>query len=144
MRPPLNTPLLLKAAAARSLGGFKPRVHSTDRYCRMALAELPGPYEILELRDGESITLRVRDWRLGVMRIRPRTIPGAGEKIIKVLRLYLPREVKPVGPDYYDITSQTLIYQLLPFLERPDFRTKTFKITAYGVAPRKRFTVEVT
>jgi len=109
----------------------------------VALAELPGPFEILELRDKESITLKVRDWRLGIMRIKPRYEGAPSEKVVKVLRLYVPREVKPVGPDYWDITSQTLIYQLLPFLQTPDFRTKTFKITAIGVAPRKRFTVEV-
>jgi len=109
-----------------------------------ALAELPGPYEILELRDGESVTLRVLDWRLGMMVIHPRTQPGVTEKRIKVLRLYVPREIKPVGPDYWDITSQTLIYQLLPYLQRPDFRALVFKITAHGVAPRKRFSVEVT
>jgi hypothetical protein len=110
----------------------------------VALAELPGPYEILELRDKESITLKIRDWRLGIMRIKPRYEGAPPEKVIKVLRLYVPREIKPAGTDYYDITSQTLIYQLLPFLQTPDFRTKTFKITAIGVAPRKRFTVEVT
>lgn len=110
----------------------------------MALDELPGPYEILELRDKESITLKIRDWRLGIMKIKPRYEGAPPEKIVKVLRLYVPREIKPAGTDYYDITSQTLIYQLLPFLQTPDFRTKTFKITAIGVAPRKRFTVEVT
>ena len=109
----------------------------------MSLAELPPPYEILELRDGESIALKIVDWRLGTMRIHPR-FPGAPpEKIIKVLRLYVPREMKKVGPNYWDITAQTLVYQLLPFLQDPRFREKTFKITAYGVAPRKRFTVEV-
>ena len=109
----------------------------------MALPELPGPYEILELRDGESVTLKIRDWRLGIMRIRPRFAGAPPEKVIKVLRLYVPRETKPVGPDYWDVTSQTLIYQLLPFLQAPDFRAKSFRITAFGVAPRKRFTVEV-
>jgi hypothetical protein len=110
----------------------------------VALAELPGPFEIFELKDKESVTFRVRDWRLGKMVIKPRVAGGPGEKIITVLRVYVRKEDKPVGPDYWDITSQTLIYQLLPFLQTPDFRAKTFKITAYGVAPRKRFTVEVT
>lgn len=109
----------------------------------MALPELPGPYEILELRDKESIVLRIRDWRLGIMRIHPRVAGAPPEKVVKVLRLYVPRDLKVTGPDYYDVTSQTLIYQLLPFLQTPDFRTKTFKITAHGIAPRKRFTVEV-
>ena len=109
----------------------------------MSLVELPGPFEILELRDGQSIVLRVVDWRLGLMKIHPRFAGAPAEKVIKVLRLYVPRDVKPVGPDYWDITAQTLIYQLLPFLQDPRFRERTFKITAYGVAPRKRFTVEV-
>jgi len=103
---------------------------------------VPGPYEILELRDGESIELRVVRWLLGYMEIRPRFAPGTVKRI-RVLRLWVPREVKPIGVDYWDITSQTLIAQLEPWLRRADFRRLRFTIKAFGVAPRKRFTVEV-
>jgi hypothetical protein len=64
-------------------------------------------------------------------------------KMIKALRIFVPAQTKPIGVSWYDITSQTLIAQLLPFLEQPNFGNKTFVITKYGVAPKARFTVEV-
>jgi len=105
------------------------------------LEELPGPYEILELGDREVRSLRIAGWRQGLMRIQTGEVPQG--KTIKALRVFVPAETKPVGVSWYDITSQTLIAQILPFLERPNFTTKTFVITKYGTAPKARFTVEV-
>jgi len=106
-----------------------------------ALTELIG-MEILELVDGGTITLHPQRWLLGRATIHP----GYADrpKVIRALRIWIPRREKPIGPDYWDITSQTLIYQILPYLERPDYRTRTFRITKHGVAPRARFTLEVT
>jgi len=106
-----------------------------------ALSELIGA-EILELADGGSITLHIRAWQMGRLTIHPGY--GIQPKVIRTLRLWVPRMEKPIGPDYWDVTSQTLIYQLLPFLEREDFRARTFAITKHGVAPRARFSLIVT
>lgn len=105
------------------------------------LKELPGPYEIFELADGESKTLQVTKWELGTAFIKTREVPEG--KTIKVLRVYVTTAVKPIGVGWWDITSGTLIAQVLPFLEKPDFTRKKFTIKKYGVAPKARFTVEV-
>jgi len=105
------------------------------------LAEIPGPYEIFELADTETKTLEIQKWEIGTMKIITPEFPEG--KIIKVLRVWVPRAIKPIGTDYYDITSQTLIAQLEPYLKTPDFRRKKFIITKFGVAPRARFKLEV-
>ena len=106
------------------------------------LRRLPGPYEILELADRESIDLRVVSWERGTMEIHPK-YPGAPEvKEIPVLRVHVPVAVKALAPHYYDITAKTLQAQLLPLLLERGFERWTYRVTAFGVAPRKRFSLE--
>jgi hypothetical protein len=105
------------------------------------LEELPGPYEILEMTDREVRSLRIVAWRLGLMRIQTGEVPEG--KTIKALRVFVPAETKPIGVSWYDITSQTLIAQIQPFLEHPEYKSRTYVITKYGTAPKARFTVEV-
>jgi hypothetical protein len=93
------------------------------------------------MTDREVRTLRIAGWQLGYMNIKTSEEPEG--KMIKALRIFVPAQTKPIGVSWYDITSQTLIAQLLPFLEQPNFGNKTFVITKYGVAPKARFTVEV-
>lgn len=127
------------------------------------MAELPRPYEILELADGQSLSMRVKGYSEGTIRILPTdwesrvnsdlrrgSIDQAQAaallrdgKVIGSLRVVVDQQSKPTGLGYWDITSTTLIAQLLPWLQQPGFPTKTFTITAFGVAPKKRFTVEV-
>ena len=104
------------------------------------LEELVGA-EILELTDGETKVLHITRWTLGRMTIHPANAPLG--KMIRVLRVWVPPVEKAIGPDYWDITSQTLIYQLMPFLEREPYRRRTYTITKHGVAPRARFTLVV-
>jgi hypothetical protein len=102
---------------------------------------IQSPYEILELGDGGKIVTPILKWEIGVMTINRRS-----DKVIKevqVLRIFIPHEVKPIFPDYYDLTSTTLIAQLLPQLQQPTFVNNVFTITKIGVAPRARFTLEV-
>jgi len=106
------------------------------------LRPLVGPYEILELGDGESVTLEITSWERGSMEIRPRW-PGAPPvKVIPALRVHLTERSKPYPPRYYDITAKTLQAQLLPLLSEPGFERYEYVITAHGVAPKKRFTLE--
>jgi len=107
------------------------------------LPEIPPPYEILQLADRQSITIRPIRWELGWMIIHPRYPMAPPEKKVYVIRLHVDPRVKPLFPYYYDITPRTLVAQLLPILKAPDWRKKEFKITAIGVAPRKRFMIEV-
>lgn len=102
---------------------------------------LPGPFEILELGDGETLTTRVLKWRVGEVEIHPAYKPEG--KMIMALRIEVPEVDKEFFPYYWDITSQTLLAQLVPHLEQPGFERKTFRITKHGMAPRARFSLEV-
>lgn len=106
------------------------------------LRRLPGPYELLDLKDEESLTVRVVSWERGTVIIHPK-YPGApAEKEIVVLRLHLAAGVKPYPPMYYDVTSKTLMAQLRPMLMERGFELYQYIITKHGVAPRARFTLE--
>lgn len=105
------------------------------------LEKLEGPYEILDLGDRGHKELRILSWKLGRMVIQPRETGVAKE--IKALRVWVPKEIKPLFPDYWDITAQTLIAQLIPHLERPGWEEARFIITKYGEAPKARFSLEV-
>ncbi len=103
--------------------------------------QLEGPYEIFELSDGESFSTRVEGWKQGEVKIHPAKKPDG--KMIKALRIDVPKSSKQYFPWYWDITSQTLIAQLIPFLESPGYAQKIYTITKHGVAPRARFTLAV-
>jgi len=106
------------------------------------LRQLVGPYEILDLPDRGSVRLRIVTWERGSMLIHPR-FPGApAEKEIEVLRVHLAPGVKALPPPYFDVTSKTLIAQLLPLLLERDFDRYVYVITKFGVAPKARFTLE--
>ena len=105
------------------------------------MERLPSPFEILELGDGEKFELRVERWEQGLTTIRPSYAPEG--KDIQVLRIHVPQGNKPFFPFYWDITASTLVAQLLPYLEKPNFKQRTFRVRKHGVAPRARFTLEV-
>jgi len=105
------------------------------------LETLPGPYEIFEMEDGETRVLRIQSYAQGTIRIQTSEVPEGKE--VNALRIYVGPSVKPIGVNWWDITSQTLIAQLMPYLEAPRYTTKEFTIKKYGVRPKARFTVEV-
>ena len=127
------------------------------------VARLPGPHEILELSDGQSLTTGILRWERGAVEIHP--YPKGRGKMIRALRIHVPQEHKGdrshylrkisrtwdyvpgrhkgYQPCYWDITSRVLIAPLMPHLERPGFYTRTFIITKHGVDPATGFTVEV-
>jgi len=106
------------------------------------LRRLPGPYEVLDLPDRGSITLRLVTWERGTMLIHPRQLGAPAEKEIESLRLHLAPGVKALPPNYFDLTSKTLQAQMLPMLMERGFERYEYVITKYGVAPKARFTVE--
>lgn len=97
--------------------------------------------EILELEDQQTVQLVITAWELGEMDIVGRTFPG--KKRIRVLRVRVPPDTKTIGPAYWDITGQTLIEQMLPWLKEPDFTRRRFTITKHGIAPKARFQLQV-
>ena len=107
------------------------------------LKPLPGPYEILELSDGQSIEFSIVRYETGLVTIRPRYLPVGQEKTIKAMRVYVRREDKPVGVDWWDITSQLLVAHLEGILKNAPKLPVRVRIKAFGYAPKKRFQVEV-
>ena len=103
--------------------------------------KLQGPYEILELGDGETLTTGILRWQEGEVEIHPAYKPEG--KMITALRIHVPEKDKEYFPYYWDVTSQTLVAQLLPYLERPGYERRIYAITKHGVAPRARFTLGV-
>ena len=103
---------------------------------------LSGPYEIFDLGRGGARDLRITEYKVGRMTIHPR--PAGVPKEIVALRVWVPETIKTLYPDWYDITSQTLIAQLLPHLEAGDYKRKRFTITKYGAGPTARFSLSVT
>jgi len=104
---------------------------------------LEPPYEIFELADGESRTMRVEKWVRGLMTIRPRYAGAPPEKEVEALRVWVPPEIKPEFPHYWDITAGRLRAQLLPILKAPGFEKLEITVTKRGVAPRAYFEVSV-
>lgn len=102
---------------------------------------LPGPYEILELPNAQTVELLITGRELGDIIIHPRGQAGVTEKIIRVMRVHLAPGSKTVGPPYWDLTAGTLIAQLLPLIPPAPEKPVRVRILATGVAPAKRFTV---
>ena len=105
------------------------------------MPELPDPMEALELQDGQSARFRVLRYEVGEKTIKPDHAPTG--KLIRIVRVHVPKEDKPGFPHYWDVTSARLVAQLLPFLESPDFARKTYTVTARGIPPKKYFNLEV-
>jgi hypothetical protein len=105
------------------------------------LKEIQGPYDILDMKDGETQTMQIRRYEKGTMKIVTAEKPEG--KTIPVLRVWCVKETKQIGAPYWDITSQTLIAQMMPYLEAGEYENRKFAVTKYGVAPRARFTLTV-
>lgn len=105
------------------------------------LTELKGPYEVLDLNDGDSLVLRIKDWQLGTITIYPPHKPTG--KTVRALRVFVQEGTKLSFPYYWDLTSQRLGAQLEPYLQQPGYQDKVFTITKHGVAPKAHFTLEV-
>jgi len=104
---------------------------------------LPGPYELLELVDKAALELLITGYQKGEVVIHPRYAGAPASKTITAMRVYVDPTTKPMGPAWWDITSQTLIAQLEPFLKGITAAPRRFKLVAHGIAPAKRYSVEV-
>jgi hypothetical protein len=105
------------------------------------LKPLAGPYELFDLADGETREFRAIRYEMGVVRIQTAVVP-AGKDVVG-LRIFVTAASKPVGVNWWDVTSRTLIAQLLPYLEAPGLEVRQFSVTKLGVAPKARFMVKV-
>ena len=105
------------------------------------MATLPEPYELMDLQDREQVLFRVTRYEEGEVPIKTTDEPGG--KIVHGCRVRVPREDKPIGVPYYDITSKTLCAQIEPMLRDPVQVKRWFLVRAHGVRPRKRYRLEV-
>ena len=106
------------------------------------LKPIPGPFEIMELADRETLTITPERWELGKAKITPRD--GRPEKEIRILRLHVSPADKPTLPHYWDVTSAHLVAGLVGYLDAKSSKRLTFRITKQGTGPRARFTLDAT
>lgn len=124
---------------------------------------LDEPFEFIDLMPGASETIRVEMWRDGSGVIHPNHVtnrhlrqhmdqrnltepPPAGTPIsveVPVLRLYGQRVDKPSAARYFDVSSKTLRADLLARFPDGSGLPATIVLTANGVRPHKRYSVEV-
>ena len=126
----------------------------------MLLAE---PIELVDLHDGESMTLAIGGFLDGTIVIHPKNPthrhlrqhmdqrglnapPPAGTPIsveVPAIRLLAQRLDKPSPAPYFDVTSKTLRADLLARLTNNPHLPLTVTLTAHGKAPQKRYSVEL-
>lgn len=126
-------------------------------------SDLPEPMELLDLEHQQSIQMLIIRYELGTTLIHPKTItprqirlymiqnsltepPTAGTPIsirIPVLRVWGERLDAPSSAPYWDISSKTLQADLLPRLYAAAGAPLKVTLTANGVKPTKRYSVEV-
>lgn len=124
--------------------------------------ELPGPYELLDLEHGNSITLSLTRGEMGEVAIHPKNItprhiylhmqqndlsapppPGMPVTVrIPVLRVHGTRLDEPSPLNYWDISSKRLQANLLPRLKAHEGGILTVTITSNGYKPTKVYSVE--
>jgi hypothetical protein len=102
---------------------------------------IAAPLEILEMSDGEVRELVVTGYVLGTTTITPRDRQVS--KQIDVVRLLVDHVSKSLFPYYYDLTAGTLTAQVAPLLGAVQQWPRVLRIAAYGVAPRRRYGVEL-
>jgi hypothetical protein len=99
---------------------------------------LPGPMEYLQPSPGGTVEFTVLKFQVGKATIRP---IGQPQKEVVVLRVWVPQGDKSLYPDYWDVNQQTLIPQLLPWLQAAGGRPLRFRIMRFGTGPSSRFSV---
>lgn len=96
---------------------------------------------VLQLRDGEPLTLLVSEWQIGELDIRPRTGPGVLR--VRALRLHLGPPWQQLGFTYVDATGGRLIEAIAPWLPNAGEPPRLLSITAFGKEPARSFTVRL-
>jgi len=105
----------------------------------VAVEELPGPYEILDMLSGQSIFIKPIRFEWGTIVIRPRWPGAPAEKRVLALRLHVDPATKRFFPYYFDLTSRRLTSGLGPIIERVVREGKWLRITKWGTAPKAWF-----
>lgn len=105
------------------------------------MADLPGPYEFLDLPDGGDLTVHPTNWEFGEGLINPRD--GRAPRMIPILRIHVPATEKATLPQWWDVTSKTVQPTLAGVLPSVIARKQGIRLTKHGEGVKARFTVDV-
>jgi len=98
--------------------------------------------EYLDLVSGESRTYKIVKAEMGAYEFAIGGDIRRGLKKVTGVRLHYVKAPGEPGPAYVDIGQQTLVAQILPFIDQWVRASAVIKITAFGAGTQKRFTVE--
>jgi hypothetical protein len=104
------------------------------------MAKLSGPYEVLDLEDGQAVVITVL--RIEANEVVVHSGNGDGVKVVTALRLHLTQSSFPGRLPYLDITNQRLKAMLEGKLKNIPLGGQMIKITKFGGAPKAVFSVE--
>jgi hypothetical protein len=101
----------------------------------------PGPYELLELADGQELAVTVRGIDQGEIRF----LAGRGTEptTSPLMRLHVDAGEKPAGLPYYDVSSKTLQAQLAGLAGSPDQLPRRIRLRARGAGLGKRYELAI-
>lgn len=105
------------------------------------MAALAKPAELVDWRDGMAVSFVPERFEQGEDRIFPPHAPTG--KDVRVTRVHVRPQDKEHFPRYWDFTSDGITAQLVPLLPGAIAGRKLVTITARGIPPKRRFTVEV-
>ena len=105
------------------------------------MAMLESPIELLDIPAGEPTEFRVLRYEVGETVIVPRGGPAG--KTVAAIRLHVPREDKPVGVPYWDVTAGNLIAQLKPLLPGIVSSRRRIRVTKHGQPPAARHQLDL-
>jgi len=112
------------------------------RRAKIVKATIPGPYNILDLRDRESVEICIKGIEEGTA-VRETYRYGKPEQIEgPMLRVYTDVETPVLGAPYLDILSGKATMTIKGLWERYKKPIKV-KLIAHGVEPEKWYEIQV-
>lgn len=113
-----------------------------SRRVKIVESEIAGPYNILDLAEGESVEVEVAGYAVG-RSVREITDAFGIRRIeAPIMRIHLPPGKTVLGAPYLDILAGRTIATVKAFVDH--FKTPLkLKFTAHGKEPAKWYEVEV-
>jgi len=105
-----------------------------------SLPSLTPPFDLLDLRPGDSQALDLVRGQLGKSVINPRD--GRPRKEVYTFRVWVTPGTKPTVPDFWDITATTVIAALWAYMEAGDFPKATYRLMKVGQGAQARFSLD--
>jgi len=111
-----------------------------SRVVKIIESDIPGPYNLLDLPDGKSITFIARSYRIGEA-VREIRTPTSKERVKgKIMRVYVDLSTPVFGAPYLDILAGRTIALLKAIFDEKGLPIK-LTLTASGKEPNKWYEV---